>query len=67
MTLIYVDSIGRYVERNPALACWRLTALRQYATRFDSPEQAEKAIPHVYDDCGDAWHLTPRDFSVRIV
>jgi hypothetical protein len=65
--LVYVERLGRYVEWNPALECWRLTADRRYATRFTRIDELTDALARIYDDCCDVWHLTQDDFSVRTV
>jgi hypothetical protein len=64
---LIVEAGGRYVERNPALECWRLTADRRYATRFDSEEAVNAHMPRIVEDCADVWHLRADDFSVRTI
>ena len=64
--VLYVPRLGRYVEHNPALDCWRLTADRRYATRFDSQTALDAALPRIYEDICDVWHVLATDFSVRV-
>ena len=65
MNVIYVPRLGRYVERNPAQQCWTLTASVRHASLFHDTDNAVVALHEIYEDCCEAWHLTPEDFSVR--
>jgi hypothetical protein len=65
--VIYIDRLGRYVEHNPTLDCWRLTADRRYATRFASEDAAKAEMPRILEDCADVWHLRADDFRVRTI
>ncbi len=65
MMLLYIAKSSAYIERNPALNRWRVTSARQYATRFPSQAEAERAMHEALADCGEANRLIAGDIEVR--
>ena len=67
MMLLYIDRLGSYIERNPALNRWRVTSQKRYATQFPSQAEAETARAEALADCGEDWGLMGGDIEVRAV
>ncbi len=67
MMLLYIDRLGSYIERNPALNRWRVTSQKRYATQFPTQAEAERAMHEALADCGEANRLIAGDIEARAV